>query len=379
MFISYALFSIVLLACYLAVIVCYIVYWNQVDNWEIPTDYQPQTSVTVLVAARNEAQQIKHCIEALIAQQFPLHLLEIYIIDDHSTDNTANIIQTYIQQHPQLHLLALTGTQTGKKAALAAGIQASTHHLIVTTDADCTMHNHWLAYITSIYEAQKPKFIAAPVCFYQEENVLEQFQSLDFMGMMAVSAAGIKGQFMGLCNGANLAYERQVFEEVNGFEGIDHLACGDDMLLLQKIQAKYPAQITYLKNRKASTFTKAKNTWHDFLQQRLRWASKSSAYQGWQIWFMTGTVWLLCMSMLLDILLSLWNPLFLLALVSKFIVKAMSDFFFLQMMATFFDRPKLMKAFLPAAFLHWFYIVYVGTVGLFKQKIEWKSRYFYNK
>ena len=121
-------------------------------------------------------------VKIFIAQYYfaPTHLLEIYIIDDHSTDNTANIIQTYTQQYPHLHLLALTGTQTGKKAALAAGIQSSTHHLIVTTDADCTMHQHWLAYITSIYEAQKPKFIAAPVCFYQEENVLEQFQSLDF-------------------------------------------------------------------------------------------------------------------------------------------------------------------------------------------------------
>ena len=379
MFISYALLSILLLCCYLITITCYIFYWNQVDTWEIPANYQPQTSVTVLIAARNEEQQIHHCLEALIAQQFPTHLLEIYIIDDHSTDNTAHIIQTYSQQYPYIHLIALKDAQTGKKAALTSGFQASTHHLIVTTDADCTMQNNWLAYITSIYEAQQPKFIAAPVCFYQEENVLERFQSLDFMGMMAVSAAGIKGQFMGLCNGANLAYERQVFEEVQGFEGIDHLPSGDDMLLLQKIQALYPSQIIYLKNKKASTFTKAKATLDDFLQQRLRWASKSSAYQGWQVWLMLGIVWVLCISMLIDILLSFWNPLFFLAFISKFIVKAMSDFFFLQMMATFFDRPKLMKSFLPAAFLHWFYIVYVGTVGLFRHRIEWKGRHFYNK
>ncbi|MFK7798361.1 MAG: glycosyltransferase [Aureispira sp.] len=379
MLISYALFSILLLCCYLAVIVCYIFYWNQVDVWEIPANYQPQTSVTVLIAARNEEQQISHCVEALLAQKFPTHLLEIYIIDDHSTDNTASIVQTYNQQSAHLHLISLTENQTGKKAAIAAGIQASTHNLIVTTDADCTMQNNWLAYITSIYEAQRPKFIAAPVCFYQEENVLERFQSLDFMGMMAVSAAGIKGQFMGLCNGANLAYERQVFEEVQGFEGIDHLPSGDDMLLLQKIQTRYPSQITYLKNRKASTFTKAKTTLHDFLQQRLRWASKSSAYQGWQVWFMMGTVWVLCISMLLDILLGLWNPFFFLAFLSKFIVKAMSDFFFLQMMTDFFDRPKLIKTFPSATFFHWFYIVYVGTVGLFKHRIEWKGRHFYNK
>lgn len=378
MFVSYSLFSIILLGSYLIVIFCYLYYWNQVDYWELPEHYHATTKLTVLIAARNEAHNIEACLEAVLAQKYPTDLLEIYVINDHSTDQTAALVQKYQAQHPQLYLLSLTEEQQGKKAALAAGIQASSHPLIVTTDADCTMGEHWLAYISSYYEEYHPKFIAAPVQFHQEKSLLEYFQSLDFMGMMAISAAGIKGKFMGLCNGANLAYERQAFEAVKGFEGIDHLPSGDDMLLLQKIQAQYPQQIAYLKNEQASTFTRAKANFSDFLQQRLRWASKSSAYKGWQVWLMLGIVWVLSVDLLLDLLLGLWQPFFLFWWLLKFCLKSMADFFFLNMMASFFERPKLMKHFPLSACIHWFYILIVGTLGLFKRKLEWKGRSFYN-
>lgn len=379
MLLTYSLFSTALLCGYLVVIACYIFYWNRVERWDLPQQYQPKTTVTLLIAARNEEENITACIEAVLAQEFPKNLIEVYLINDHSTDQTAALIEAYSLQHPHLHYLSLPKDQEGKKAALAAGIQASNHHLIVTTDADCTMGKNWLAYLTSFYEEYQPKFIAAPVVFHQEQSLLERFQSLDFMGMMAISAAGIKGQFMGLCNGANLAYERQVFEEVKGFAGIDHLPSGDDMLLLQKIQARYPEQIAYLKNEQAVTLTSAKATLADFLQQRLRWASKSSAYKGWQVWFMLGIVWVLSVNMLLDFLLGFWQPFLLFWWAIKFGIKALGDFFFLHRMASFFNRQDLLKYFPAAAVMHWLYIAIVGTLGLFRRKIVWKGRNFYNK
>ncbi len=379
MFIAYSLFSVVLLCSYLLVILCYIFYWNRVARWELPDHFQPTTTIAVMIPARNEVNKIEACLKAVLAQDYPTNLLKIYVIDDHSVDDTARLVKKYTAQYPQLQLLMLPKGQEGKKAALAAGIQATSQQLIVTTDADCTMKPQWLSYIGSFYEESRPKFIAAPVVFHEETNLLERFQSLDFMGMMAISAAGIEGRFMGLCNGANLAYERQAFEAVNGFEGIDHLPSGDDMLLLQKIQARYPREIAYLKNDHASTFTHAKSNLADFMQQRLRWSSKSSAYKGWQVWFMLGVVWLLSMDMLFDLLAGCWNPFFLFWFAMKFTIKAMSDFFFLAMMAFFFDRQDLMKYFPASTFLHWFYIMAVGTLGLFKRRVEWKGRFFSTK
>lgn len=372
MFLMYSTFSILLILCYLFIILCYIYYWNQLEEWEIPSKNSYNTPITIIVAARNESDNIGACIDALLAQDYPKHLLEIWIVDDHSEDATAAIVETYEQEF--IHLLALPEGKTGKKQAIEAAIQQSTNPLIVTTDADCVMKNRWLSYLVSYYEHHTVKLIAAPVSFHREQSLFERFQSLDFMGMMAVSGAGIKGRFMNICNGANLAYERQAFEVVNGFEGIDHVASGDDMLLMQKIAQKYPNQIGYVKNSNCQTFTRAKETVRAFVQQRIRWTSKSSAYTGWQVLVMLATVWLLCISMVADLFLIPYNRLFLFWLLFKFVVKGIADFFFLGNMALFFNRLELMRSFIPALFLHWWYIVYVGTVGNFVKRYEWKGR-----
>lgn len=360
-----------LLACaYTLIISRYIYYWQQLLTWDLPRTLVPQTKVTVLVAARNEATQIEACLAALSQQKYPEQLLEIILIDDHSEDATAQLAA----QYAKVRVLSLPDPQTGKKAAIAYGISQSSGQLIVTTDADCIMANDWLLYLVSFYEAKQPAFIAAPVTFYEEQSLLERFQSLDFMGMMGIAGAGVQGEFMQLCNGANLAYERQIFEAVGGFEGIDHVASGDDMLLMQKIAAQNPKALAYLKQAAAQTRTKAKPTWKAFIQQRVRWGSKSSVYTNWQTQAILGVVWLLCVTCFVDLLLGYFWPLLWGVLVLKLFVKAWVDFFLLNMMADFFDRHSLMRVFVPAFFIHCWYIAWVGTLSLFQKEYTWKGR-----
>ncbi len=136
-----------------------------------------------------------------------------------------------------------------------------------------------------------------PISKYGEEKSLfEKFQSLDFIGMMGVTGAGIHGRFMNMCNGANLAYEKKAFYEVDGFNGIDKIASGDDMLLLQKMANRFPNQICFLKNKNATVLTHAKSDLKSFFQQRIRWASKSSSYQEFQITFILALVFFFCVS-----------------------------------------------------------------------------------
>lgn len=372
MFTIYSIFSIALTLCYLFIILIYIFYWNLLEQWDIPSNNSFQTKVSLIIAARNEADNIKACLEAVLAQTYPTALLEILVVNDHSEDETATIVNSFPEKH--LHLLHLPEDKTGKKQAIQLAINQATGTLIVTTDADCVMEKDWLKYIVSYYEAYQPKLIAAPVSFHQENSIFERFQTLDFMGMMAVSGAGIKGRFMNMSNGANLTYERAAFDAVRGFEGIDHLASGDDMLLMQKIAKKYPKGLAYLKNRQAQTLTQAKPSVKTFLQQRIRWASKSSAYTNWQTLAILVLVWVFCLSMLVDLLLIPYDYLFLFWFLFKFIVKGFADFFFLGMMTLFFDRPQLMRAFIPSLFLHWWYIVVVGFLGNFKKSYQWKGR-----
>jgi cellulose synthase/poly-beta-1,6-N-acetylglucosamine synthase-like glycosyltransferase len=113
-----------------------------------------------------------------------------------------------------------------------------------------------------------------------------------------------------MCNGANLAYPKSVFDEVGGFEGIDFKASGDDMLLLQKIAKKYPNKIVYLKNAEYAVITKAQHTLAAFWHQRLRWASKSADYPQKSATIQLGLVWLFMFSVFINLFAGFFNPYF---------------------------------------------------------------------
>ena len=186
--------------CLCILIVYYRQVWKQIPIYKKPVDSQPKTRITVIIPARNEEKNIPACLDSLCKQDFPKDLLEIIVADDHSTDNTAAIVNRYTDQG--ISLLSLEKEMTGvdgmggsKKAALAAGIKKAAGTLIVTTDADCIFPQQWLSTLVAFYEANKPVFIAAPVKFSREQNALHIFQSLDFLSLQGITAASVFSRF----------------------------------------------------------------------------------------------------------------------------------------------------------------------------------------
>ena len=172
-----------------------------------------------------------------------------------------------------------------KKKAIETAIGLAKGSLIVTTDADCIVQPEWLKTIASYYENSGAVFIAAPVVYNDPspgdsffKKFFKIFQSLDFMTLQGITGASVYKKFHNMCNGANLAYEKKVFHEVGGFEGIDNIASGDDMLLMHKIQKLYPDKIKYLKSTNVIVQTQPAETVKEFINQRIRWASKADKY-----------------------------------------------------------------------------------------------------
>ncbi len=358
----------------------YLLNWKSNPIWKIPLDFSPQTKVTILIPARNEAENIKACIQSILNQKYPLPLFEVIVIDDHSEDETAALIQQI--NAPNIRVLFLKDfiknrneLQSFKKKAIEIGIENSNGDLIITTDADCMVPENWLNYLVSFYEKGKYKFIAAPVNFHEENSLFEKFQSLDFVGMMGVTGAGIHGGFMNMCNGANLAYEKKAFYEIDGFYGIDNIASGDDMLLMQKMAKQFPLQIGFLKNKNATVLTKAKPDLKSFSQQRIRWASKTGSYQEFQITFILALVFFFCVSIVFNFFLL---PFFFEKIgwvfLTQILIKTVVDFFYLNHMATFFQREDLMKVFFPAQVFHVIYIFVIGLLGNLVKEYNWKGR-----
>lgn len=359
---------------YAAIIFRCIKGWYEIPQWEIPEGWNPQTFASVIIPARNEEENLPACLQSLFAQKYPSNLFEIILIDDHSDDKTIAVAKQLNAKNLKILSLAQEG-KTHKKAAIEMGIENAKGDLIITTDADCLADENWLALIVSFYESKKAKFIAAPVNFYEEKNTFERFQSLDFIGMMGVTGAGIQTQKLSLCNGANLAYEKQAFYEVDGFKNIDGIASGDDILLLEKFQKAFPERVFFLKNKAATILTKAKPTLKEFINQRLRWAAKTGFYKNRttvfvQNWVGAFSLFIVAMFFLIPFRGMLPLRLFVYSLVFKSII----DFFYLRKMTTFFERKDLMRAFISAQIWHLFYIVLVGGGSFFYKKTDWKGR-----
>jgi cellulose synthase/poly-beta-1,6-N-acetylglucosamine synthase-like glycosyltransferase len=346
---------------------------------ELTNTSAPKTSISVIIPARNEAKNIGLCLQTVAQQNYPKDLFEIILIDDHSEDDTVAIANAL--GITNLHIIDLkdfvkdTKINAYKKKAIEVAIAQAKGELIVCTDADCRVGEDWLPLIAHCYEKTNAKFIAGPVLFDREQSLFQRFQSLDFAGMMLITAGGIEGKYLYMCNGANLAYPKAIFEEVDGFAGVDGLASGDDMLLLQKIVEKYPDGIRYLKTESAVVLTSPMPTLKAFIEQRRRWASKSGAYRGWNTQLQLGLVWLFHLSIVSSLwLLPFYGVDVLWLLLAQIMIKAFADYFLLNAACTFFNRKDLMKIFIPALFLHLWYIVWVGMLGLLPKGYIWKGR-----
>jgi cellulose synthase/poly-beta-1,6-N-acetylglucosamine synthase-like glycosyltransferase len=358
---------------YVIVVLAFVRGWYKLSNFT-PGITEGRTAVTVIVAARNEENNIAKTLDDLLAQGYNKELTEIIFIDDHSTDGTAGIIGSYSTRGVKLIILNEDrALNSYKKKAIQTAIGQASGKLIVTTDADCRMGPRWLQTIVSFYEEKEHKMISSPVTFFEERNFFENAQSLEFLYLIGLGASTIGNKKPSTCNGANLAYEKEAFYEVGGFKGIDDLASGDDELLLHKMAARFDNNIGFLKNEDAIVFTHAKPTLKEFIQQRKRWASKSTRYKNKSIIVLGVCIWVFNLSILVNIGAGLFIGFYLkLALVQLF-VKMFIEFIFLQGITGFTRKKKLLILLPVLNILHIIYIIYIGIAGN-SGKYNWKDR-----
>ncbi|MES2417181.1 MAG: glycosyltransferase [Bacteroidota bacterium] len=367
--------SFLLTTLYVIVIIAFIRGWYKL-SYNKTNDKQASTRVSILVAARNEEANIGKMIGDLLAQNYAKDLIEIVIINDHSTDRTAEIVGSFSNQGVKLiNLNEDKPLNSYKKKAIQVAISKTKGELIITTDADCKMGPSWVKTIVNYYETHHYKMISAPVAYFEEKNLFEKCQSLEFSYLIGLGAATIGNGQPSTCNGANLAYERKAFEEVGGFKGIDDLASGDDELLLHKMVARYGHKIGFLKNRDAIVYTYAKPNLKELLQQRKRWASKSTKYKDKRIVALGISIWLFNLSIIANAILALFFPLhfFWQILLFQFLVKNIIEAVFLIDIMSFFKRKQLLVLLPLLNIVHILYMVYIGVAGN-SGKYNWKDR-----
>ena len=367
------LISITLL--YAALMMLYAAGWRRQPAFVVPSSFNPSTRLSVVIPARNEAAKIGACIRSILAQDYPQHLIEIIVADDHSGDDTAMVAAQTGGGRVQVIFMKDEGNEgvRYKKGALAAAIRHSSGELIVTTDADCTAPPEWLKSIAALFEHSRPAMIAGPVAFTQPHSILAVFQSLDFMTMQGITAAAHRLHLGDMANGANLAFTRAAYDAVGGYSGIDGLASGDDYLLLHKMRKAFPEGIAYLKSPAAIVLTDAQPTWRAFLQQRIRWASKSGKYPDARLTAILVLVYLFNCAILAASVAGFWDAWLWLIAAIIIIIKWMAELAFLRPVARFYRRRNACKWLLPLQPVHIAYIVAAGLFGMMGS-YTWKGR-----
>jgi cellulose synthase/poly-beta-1,6-N-acetylglucosamine synthase-like glycosyltransferase len=355
---------------YSLLIIYYWRVWKRIPEYQGATKI-PQTKMSVIIPARNEEENIGNLLTALKVQSYPKDFFEIIVVDDHSTDNTANIVKEF--SNVRLITLKENDLNSYKKKAIETGIAAATGDLIVTTDADCLPPENWLKIIAAFYEEKKTVFVVAPVVMNCNSSILQILQALDFLVLQGVTGAVVHKNKMSMCNGANLAYEKKVFYEVGGFEKIDHIASGDDMLLMHKITKKYPDRVDYLKSKDAIVQTAPMKTWKEFFNQRIRWASKAKHYDDKRILPVLLLVYLFNLLFPVLLIAGFYNNTYWLFALSYWIMKTLIELPFFISLAGYFDKQWAINWFFLFQPLHIFYTILAGALGQFG-KYEWKGR-----
>jgi len=337
-----------------------------------------QIKISVIVAVRNEAANIGSLLRSLLQQDYPPDLFEIIIVDDHSTDETKSIFsEIAANQETGTVLKILTlGQQDGfgKKAALSRGIKSSTGELIVITDADCTANSSWISTIAAYYNQYKPQMILGPVQMADNGSVFGKLQSLEFISLISTAAGSCSAGFPLLANGANIAFTRQAFESCGGFSGHMEFPSGDDMFLMMSIKKEFGSgSIRFLKSAEVIVKTTAIKGLIPFLQQRMRWVSKSKGYTDPVLIATSILVYMVNAVLLLSGISAFIFPGFYKIFLLIYLAKMVIDFPLMISFARFQKSVALLWLFPFMEILNAAYTVFIGIVGN-SWKYEWKGR-----
>lgn len=374
--------SIFLFVSYAFLLMLYKRGWNRQTINKEQQGTASYKSITIIIPARNEEDNIATCIRSILNNDYPKELLEIIVIDDFSEDKTATIA-TDLLQNSNGGVLQLKNylskderLNSYKKKALEIAIGQAKGEWIITTDADCTVPVNWLKQMMQPMQDDRVKFIAAPVSFtpaLPHANGLYYFQSLDFMTMQGITAASVAMNLGNMCNGANLAFHKKVFDEVGGYQGIDHIASGDDMLLMHKIQLHYPSGIFYLKSTEAIVHTPAQPDWNSFLNQRIRWSSKADKYDDKKLTVILAFVYFFNLSFIPLLIAGFFHYFYWIWMLGMLFAKVFVELLFLVPVARFYGKMKELWYFPLFQPMHIGYIIMAGFLGKFGT-YQWKGR-----
>jgi cellulose synthase/poly-beta-1,6-N-acetylglucosamine synthase-like glycosyltransferase len=367
---------IVILFVYIATISLLIYGFDKIET-VTTKDLQPKTNFSIVVPFRNEEKDFLNFLNSVTNLNYPKNLFEIIVVNDDSDDNSVAIFNKWQSENPEISsrlLQNIRKSNSPKKDAIQTAISQIKNEWIITTDADCVVNRNWLLAYDNSIQTRNVEMIVGSVSISNTKGFLNYFQFVDLLSLQGttIGSFGIKKPFM--CNGANFAYTKKLFLELNGFEGNNKIASGDDVLLLQKTIKLFPEKVTYLKNKDAIVHTNPEGNWSKLFQQRVRWASKTGSYDGFFGKFLAVIVLITNLVLLFAFCLFIFTNLPFAFCLLPFILKLTIDLTLLNKTNLFIGNQKFIFPVISSLFYP-FFCISVAFYSFFGS-FEWKNRKF---
>jgi poly-beta-1,6-N-acetyl-D-glucosamine synthase len=338
-------------------------------------DETPETggaeAVSVVIAARNEADNIEACLNSVLACG-PV-VAEVIVVDDHSDDGTCAIVRRVAGRHVEgssVRLLRLNGTDgSGKAHAIRKGVEHASCERILTTDADCVVHPGWARAMGRCLRGDV-LFVAGPVRFAPLQDVRDRVQALEFLGLVAVGAGAIGAGWPNMCNSANIGYRRDVFLSWRPQGGG---LVPEDEVMLQRLHKRDPRSVRFCVRKEAMVCTPPAQSIASFVSQRRRWAGTGARYPSKALVMMIAAVYLFYFAVAAAAVLAVWSTTVLWALCIALALKIVAEASLLRRAVRQFEVPGLMPLFLPAQLVQIPYVILIGLTGLIGE-VTWKDR-----
>ncbi len=358
----------IIISIYCLAIITLIYGFTKVNSFDY-LGLKPNTKFSIIVPFRNETENLPKLLDSFSKLNYPDDLFEVILVDDASEEVFS--VQDLVFSCKIINNIRVSNSP--KKDAISTAMQVVKNDWIITTDADCVVNENWLLSLDNYIQLHKVSMIAGAVSYDCENSFLHHFQQLDLASLQGatIGSFGLGKGFM--CNGANFAYTKSFFQELNGFDGNDRIASGDDVFLLQKAITRCPEKVHYLKSENNIVITKPVNDWKSLFYQRVRWASKTGSYQshfgiGLGLIVFGGNIGLLVV--VYSLLFGIGNFFLICFLL---LVKFVVDYMLIHKTNRFLKSKT--NFYLISSFIYPFFSVCVALYAAFG-KYEWKGRQF---
>ncbi len=233
--------------------------------------------ISVVIAAKNEVENIPHLVSALSKQNYSKENFEVIIVDDNSTDNTFDITEEAIKGLDNFRIIkAENKLFKGKRGALDIGIKSAKHPYILITDADCEPTKEWINIFANEFKNKKDFLfgIAPYKTTSSVTNLIARFENLR-ASIIVFAFAKLGSPYS--ASARSFGFSKEAFNKIDGYKNTTETLSGDDDLLLREA-VKNNFNIGLITDSDAFVFSKTKEIFSEYVNQKSRHTSTSIHY-----------------------------------------------------------------------------------------------------